>query len=79
MLAVSTASDLANGRITDNHAVQAYVRAYPPHAAAPTREDTVIQVMAEDFDRRALENNDTTFWAPDVDAKWRNPYTEKDE
>jgi hypothetical protein len=79
MLAVSTASDLDNGRTTDNHAVQAYVRAYPPSAAAATREETVIQVMVDDFDRRALENKDSTFWAPDVDAKWRNSYTKEDE
>lgn len=61
MLAVSTASDLANGRTTDNHAVQAYVRAYPPNAAAPTLEVTVIQLVADNFDRRALENKDKTF------------------
>lgn len=79
MLAVSTASDLVNGRTTDNHAVQAYVRAYPPNAAAPAREDTVIQLVADVFDRRALENKETIFWAPDVDAKWRNPYIEEDE
>lgn len=79
MLAVSTASDLANGRTTDNHAVQAYVRAYPPNAAAPTREDTVIQVMVDDFDRRGLESKDMTFLAPEVAAEWRNLYTKEDE
>lgn len=69
MVAVNTASDRAKGNTMDSHAVHAYANAYPPTAAAHTREVTAIQVVVDDFNRRALEDKDMTFWAPDVEAK----------
>lgn len=69
MLAVSTASDFVKGKIIARNPVQAYASTYPPSAAAATREVTGIQVVVDDFDRRALEGKDMTFWAPDMEAK----------